>query len=108
MTESKAEKSCSIHAAAGPTSFQMPFSPRACPCSHPVSLCPSAAELGSASFWKVTVFGAGRGWAGLLASLGFAWQVYPLLLTLALPLPLERPRMSRTDSEGQGGGRSRS
>lgn len=50
----------------------------------------SIAELGLASFWKMTVFLAGIGWAGLLALLWLIGRwAYLLLLALTLPLPPE-------------------
>lgn len=50
----------------------------------------SVAELGLASFWKMAVFLAGIGWAGLLALLWLIGRwAYLLLLTLTLPLPPE-------------------
>ena len=47
----------------------------------------SVAELGLAPFWKMTVFLAGRGSAGLLALLWFSWEVGLPLAPHSYPAP---------------------
>lgn len=73
----------------GCLSRQMP--PRA---PNPCALALSVDELGLAAFWKMTVFLAGREWAGLLAPLWFSQEVGLPLAPGSHPAP--SPSVSQT------------
>lgn len=55
----------------------------------------SVAELGFASFWKMTVFLAGIGWTGLLALLWLIWEVGLPLAPRSDPAPSSRVSKTR-------------
>lgn len=62
---------------------------------NPCALALSVAELGLAPFWKITVFLAGREWAGLLASLWFSQEVGLPLAPCSHPAPSSRVSQTR-------------
>lgn len=63
---------------------------------NPFALALSVAELGLAPFWKMTVFLAGREWAGRLASLWVTREVGLPLAPCSHPAPSSRASKTRT------------